>query len=73
MSALARSAPEKPAVAWAIFRRFDVRGQRVCRGEWTFRIASRPSMSGAVDDDLAVETAGTQQGAVEDFGTVGRA
>ena len=36
------------------------------------RIASRPSMSGSIDDDLAVKPARSQQRAVEHFGPVRR-
>ena len=46
MTALARSAPEKPGVPWAIFRRSTPSASGLPR-QWTFRIASRPSMSGA--------------------------
>ena len=39
---------------------------------WTRRIASRPVAIGPVDQDLAVEAAGAQQGRVEHLGPVGR-
>ena len=37
---------------------------------WTLRIATRPFMSGPVEDDLAVEAAGPQERRVEDVGAV---
>ena len=39
---------------------------------WTLRIATRPFMSGPVEDDLAVEAARPQQRRIEDVGPVRR-
>ena len=66
-----RSAPENPGVPRATTLR-STSGDRGTLRAWTLRIFSRPITSGIRHDDLAVETAGTQQGGIEHVGTVGR-
>ena len=70
LTRLARSAPEKPGVPRAMTLASTSGASGTLR-MWTLRIFSRPCTSGLRHDDLAVETAGTQQRRVEHVGTVG--
>jgi hypothetical protein len=71
LTRFARSAPEKPVVMAATWAS-SVSGPSWTFFAWTSRIWRRPPCR-PVDQDLAVEAAGAQQGGIEDLRAVGGA
>ena len=70
LTRFARSAPTKPLVIAATCLTFTSSSTLIfCR--WTSRISSRPRDVGPIDQHVAVEAAGAEQGGVERFGPVG--